>query len=162
MAARKANTDDGAQVDIRARGFWNGQQDAFFYLRAFYPNASSYCSQNLASAYRRHEQAKKREYGEIIRNVERGVYTPLVLSTTGGMGREAETFYECLANMIASKRQQKYSAIIGWLRCRMWFASLRSSLMCIRGSRSSIHRPIFWDSNISLAIPEARIPRRRE
>jgi hypothetical protein len=122
----------------------------------FYPNASSYRSQNLASVYRRHEQAKKREYGERIRNVERGVFTPLVLSTTGGMGREAETFYKCFADMISNKRQQKYSATIGWLRCRMSFASLRSSIMCIRGSRSSIHRSIFGDSNISLATSEAR------
>ena len=112
MSARTANTDDGARVDIGARGFWNGRQDAFFDVRVFYPNASSYRSQNLASVYRRHEQAKKREYGERIRNVERGVFTPLVLSTTGGMGREAETFYKCLADMISNKRQQKYSATI--------------------------------------------------
>jgi hypothetical protein len=74
------------------------------------------------------------------------------------MGREAETFYKCLADMISNKRQQKYSATIGWLRCRMSFASWRSSIMCIRGSRSSIHRPIFGDFNISLATSEARDP----
>ena len=39
------------------KSVWNGQQDAFFYVRVFYPNASSYRSQNLASVYRRHEQA---------------------------------------------------------------------------------------------------------
>jgi hypothetical protein len=38
-----------------------------------------------------HEQAKKRECGQRIREVECGVFTPLVLSTTGGMGREATT-----------------------------------------------------------------------
>ena len=152
MSARTANTDDGARVDIRARCFWNGQQDAFFYVRVFYPLAEP----------RIRLQAKKREYGERIRNVEHGVFTPLILSTTGGMGREAETFYKCLADMISNKRQQKYSTTIGWLRCRMSFASLRSSIMCIRGSRSSIHRPIFGDSNISLATSEARTPRPRE
>ena len=52
-----------------------------------------------SSAYRRHEQAKKREYGQRIREVERGVFTPLVLSTTGGMGREVTTFYKRLADM---------------------------------------------------------------
>ena len=92
MAARTANTDDGARVDIRARGFWNGMQDAFFDVRVFYPNASSYRSQSLASVYRRHEQAKKREYGERIRNVERGVFTPLVLSSTGGMEERLKRF----------------------------------------------------------------------
>ena len=66
MTARTANTDDGARVDIRARGFWNGRQDAFFDVRVFYPNASSYRSHSLVSVYRRHEQIKKREYRERI------------------------------------------------------------------------------------------------
>ena len=64
MTARSANTDDGARADIRARGFWNQSQDAFFDVRVFYPNASSNRSTNATSVYRRHEQAKKREYGQ--------------------------------------------------------------------------------------------------
>ena len=30
MSNLTANTDDGARVDIRTRGFWNGSQDAPF------------------------------------------------------------------------------------------------------------------------------------
>ena len=48
---------------------------------------------------------KKREYGQRVRGVEHGVFTPLVLSTNGGMGKEATTFYKRLAVMIAQKRQ---------------------------------------------------------
>jgi hypothetical protein len=158
MAGRSANTDDGARVDIRARGFWNASQDAFFDVRVFYPNASSNRSTNPLSVYRKHEQAKKREYGQRVRDVERGVFTPLVLSSTGGMGKEATTFFKRLADMVAKKRQQHYSIVIGWLRCRISFASLRSAIMCIRGSRSSYHQPIH-DSHITLATSEARIPR---
>ena len=158
MAGRSANTDDGARVDIRARGFWNASQDAFFDVRVFYPNASSNRSTNPMSVYRKHEQAKKREYGQRVRDVERGVFTPLVLSSTGGMGKEATTFFKRLADMVAKKRQQHYSIVIGWLRCRISFASLRSAIMCIRGSRSSYHQPIH-DSHITLATSEARIPR---
>ncbi len=39
MLARSDNTDDGARADIRARGFWNVSQDAFFDERVFYLNA---------------------------------------------------------------------------------------------------------------------------
>lgn len=39
--ARSANTQDNARLDIRARGFWNTSQDAFFDVWVFYPNASS-------------------------------------------------------------------------------------------------------------------------
>ena len=153
MTVRSANTNDGARVDIRARGFWNVSQDAFFDVRVFYPNASSNSSPDSSSVYRRHEQAKKREYGQRIREVERGVFTPLVLSTTGGMGREATTFYKRLADMIAQKRQHPYPVVMGWLRCRLSFASLRASIMCIRGSRSSFHHPVYG-SDITLATSE--------
>jgi hypothetical protein len=36
-------------------------------------------------------KAKKREYGEGVREVEHGGFTPLVLSTTGSLGRESTT-----------------------------------------------------------------------
>ncbi len=84
----------------------------FFDVRVFYPNAPSNRS---GDAYRRHEQAKKREYGQRVREIERGVFTPLVLSTWGGMGKEAATFYKRLADLIASKRQNPYPAVMGWL-----------------------------------------------
>ncbi len=49
------------------------------------------------------EQAKKREYGQRVREIERGVFTPQ--RTWGGMGKEAATFYKRLADLIASKRR---------------------------------------------------------
>ena len=104
LSARSANTDDNARLDIRARGFWNNHQDAFFDVRVFYPNTPS---NHSTDAYRRQEMAKKREYGQRVREVERGVFTPLVLSTNGGMGKEAATFYRRLADMIAQKRQHR-------------------------------------------------------
>ena len=94
LVACSANTNDGARLDIRARGFWNASQDAFFDVRVFCPNSSSNRSTMTSSAYRKHEQAKKREYGQRVREIEHGVFTPLVLSSTGGMGREATTFYK--------------------------------------------------------------------
>ena len=61
--ACSANSD-GACIDICARGFWNVSQDAFFDVRVFIPNAFFNRSTNPSSVYRRHEQAKKREYGQ--------------------------------------------------------------------------------------------------
>ena len=151
---RSANTDDNAHLDIRCRGFWNNHQDAFFDVRVFYPNAPSNRS---GDAYKRHEQAKKREYGQRVRDIECGVFTPLVFSTNGGMGQEASTFYKRLADMIAQKRKHTYSVVMGWLRCRLSFALIRSSVMSIRGSRSSLYRSVYMDS-ISLAAQEGHVP----
>ena len=74
-----------------------------------------------------------------------------------GMGQEASTFYKRLADMIAQKRKHIYSVVMGWLRCRLSFALIRSSVMCIRGSRSSHYRPVYMDS-ISLAAQEGHVP----
>ena len=54
-------------------------------MRVFHPNAPTYRNRDLTALYRMHEGIKKREYGERVREVEREVFTPLVLSTTGGM-----------------------------------------------------------------------------
>ena len=96
-------------------------QDAFFDVWVFYPNASNSHSTVTSSAYR---QAKKREH---VMDVEHRVFTPLVLSSTGGMGREATTFYKRLTDMTSQKRQLPYSVVMRWLKCRLSFASLRST-----------------------------------
>ena len=117
----------------------------------------NHATADFASDFELREQAKKREYSQRVQEVERGVFTPLVLSTDGEMGRVATTFYKRLADMIAQKRQHHYSTVMGWLRCRISFASLRSSVMCIRGSRSSFHRPIN-SSDIPLAATKGCVP----
>ena len=152
-----AITSDDARLDIRARGFWSAAQDEYFDVRVFHQNASSNRSVSLSAAYKKHEDIKKRAYGQRVREVECGVFTPLVFSTTGGMGREATTFYKRLADRLARKRQMPYPVVISWLRCKLSFATVRSSIMCIRGTRSSINRPL-RDADITLATSEGGIP----
>ena len=136
---RTTNTEEDARVDIRADSFWTTAQGAFFDIRVFHPSAPSYRKKELPALYRMHENAKKREYGDRIREVERGAFTPLVLSTTGGMARECTIFYKRLADRLAEKRKTNYSLMMRWLRCRISFALLRSAIRALRGSRSSIN-----------------------
>ena len=157
MPLQSAITNDDAHLDVHAKGFWSAAQDAFFDVRVFHPNAPSNSSTSIASAYKKHEDIKKRAYGHRIREVEHGVFTPLVFSTTGGMGREATVFYKRLASMLALKRVQPYSTVMSWLRCRLSFALLRSAVMCVRGSRSSFHHPV-RDLDIMLATAEGSTP----
>ena len=53
------NTDDGARLDVRARGFWNMRQDAFFDVRVFHPNAPSNSSRSLPTAYIQEARGRK-------------------------------------------------------------------------------------------------------
>ena len=152
-----ANTADDARLDIKTRGFWSRGQDAYFDVRVFYPNASSYCSLSLKSTYKRHEDAKKREYGHRVRDIEHGVFTPLVFTSTGSMGWEATVFYRCLADLLATYWGQEYSQTINWLKCRLSFALLRCAIMCIRGSRSSTHRPVLGPLDLSVVLAESKL-----
>ena len=91
LSGASAITEDGARLDIAANGFWGGRHDrAFFDVRIFNPYAPSNHQPTLAATYRKHEQCKKRAYEQRVREVERGSFTPLVLSLTGGLGAAAD------------------------------------------------------------------------
>ena len=111
-----ANTADEACLDVKARDFWCRRQNAFLDVQVLYPNASSYCALGRSSAYKYHEDVKKREYDHWVREVEHGVFIPLVFTSTGGVGRETTTFYKRLAALFATHWGQPYSTTIYWLR----------------------------------------------
>ena len=46
---------------------------------------------------------KKRAYEQCIREVEHASFAPLVLLATGGMARQATSFYKRLATLLATK-----------------------------------------------------------
>ena len=83
--SRSVNKEARARLDIRARDFWDNMQNTFFDVRVFHPLAPSYRSQNLPGVYRQHESKKGFEYGQRVREVEHGCFTPLVCTTTGSL-----------------------------------------------------------------------------
>ena len=95
LTGATANSQAGARLDIAANGVWGGTfERTYFDVRVFNPHAPSNRHTNLQSVYRKHEQVKKRAYEQRIREVEHATFTPLVLSATGGLAREANTFYK--------------------------------------------------------------------
>ena len=141
-------------------GFGRIAATHFFDTRVFYPNAPSYRSKSLPSLYRRFEGDKKREYGERVREIEHGSFTPLVFSSCGGMGSEAKVAIKKLAAALAAKRGEPYSGVMSWLCCCLSFILARSALRCVRGSRS-ICRRVAWVNNLMLAwfVPRPAWPR---
>ena len=127
--------------DIRAKGLWtNTWRDTFVDVRVFHPDCPSYLSTAVPALYKRFEKEKKRQYGQRVREVELGSFTPIVFSATGGMGAEAQTFYKRLAGQLSIKKNMPFHLTMKWLRTHLSVILLRSSLMCLRGSRS-IRRP---------------------
>ena len=132
----------------------------FFNVRVFNPLAPTYQNLSLASSYRRNEQEKRRAYDQRVHEVEYGSFSPLVFSTSGGMGSTAKVVYKKFASMIATKHEKPYSQTIHWLRCRLCFSLLWSAVMCLRGSRSSQGcpaKPIISEASIELALIEGHL-----
>ena len=52
------------------------------------------------------------------------------------LGGEAEIFMKLIGERLANKWDKSYGDVIGWIRARLGFAILRSTILCLRGSRS--------------------------
>ena len=63
---------------------------------------------------------------------------PLVMS---GAAPAATTCFKRLASLLSEKWDQSYSSTLAWLRCKLSFALLRSSIQCLWGARSAAGRP---------------------
>ena len=91
--------------------------------------------ESLTQCYRHLEQDKKRAYEARVREVELGSFTPLVFSTSGGLGLAAKTFYKSLVSLIliAEKHDQPYSlTLFFWLRAKLNFSLLCSAIMWLK------------------------------
>ena len=80
-----------------------------------------------------------------------------MFATSGGMGPQASIVTKRLSEKLAEKKDQPVSVVSGWLRCRIAFALLRTTLICLRGTRP--YRPQLpkEEFQIELAVSEARI-----
>ena len=66
------------------------------------------------------------------------------------MDKECSAFYEKLAMLLAEKGDQPYYQISGYVRTRVSFSLVRSSILCIRGSRSKMDHNIEKVSSIDM------------
>ena len=138
---RSANTADEARLDIKAKGFWQRGQTAFFDVRVTHLNTSTQRGQTTSKIFRAHEMAKRREYLQRVLDVENGSFTPLVFGTNGGLGEECASFLSTLSQKIASKDDESYAHTVTWIRTRLSFDILKAAIQCVRGSRTPFRRP---------------------
>ena len=134
---KTAKVEQEARVDISARGFWNRLQKSFFDIRVFNPLAPCYSRLSLDAVHAKNERDKIRKYSERIINVKQGTFTPLGVTSAGGMARQSQIFYKRMAELMAEKRGERKGFFTAWLRCKLSFSLVRSALLCLRGTRSS-------------------------
>ena len=132
---RHGNTADKARLDVCGIGVWGAYEKTFLDIRVMHPNSASYMNKPLKDVYVAHEKEKKRAYLERVLQVEKGTFTPIVFSTFGGTGKEADRHHKRIATLIAAKRNESYAAVINHIRTRLSFSLLRSILTAVRGVR---------------------------
>ena len=129
-----ANTADNARLDVKAWGFWCRGQDTYFDVRVYFlmlPVTAHSASVLLISATRMPRNVNMVSVlGKL--NMESLLHLWCYnLHRWYGPGSEASVFYKRLADLLCSHWDHSYSSSIHWLRCRLSFALLRSSILCI-------------------------------
>ena len=141
LAGRSANRAPDARLDIRARGFWTRQQDAFFDVRITHPKASLLSRREVLRQLKGNEREKKRQYAQRVNTVDHGSFTPLVFATNGMVAPECSFFLKSLVNVIVERNADlTYATVMNRLRCKLSFCLLRWSITSLRGCRASYHR----------------------
>ena len=134
----RGNIAENARLDVAARGVWSQYDRSFVDIRVTHPNCLSNSGKSLQEIYEKHEKEKKEFYESRVIHVERGNFTPLVFTTSGGMAPACQRFFKRVATMIADKRGQTYQHVVSYVRTRLRFAMLRSTLIAIRGFKGRV------------------------
>ena len=121
--SKGANNASDARLDIYPRGFCFRKADTCKDLE-------------LSNIHKLHEDEKKRKYAERENIIEHGTFTPLVFTTTEGMSKKCNIYHNRLAELIAHMKGEQYHTTIAWKWAKTRFSLHRSSLVCLRGSRT--------------------------
>ena len=127
---------------VSARSVWNVLERAFFDIRVFHAPAPTNASKPIPQMYLSHEGEKKRKYNARVLEVEKGTFTPLVFSTSGGMGAEAQRLVKRLAQRMEVATGQRYSDAVSFIRKRLRFELLKTTVIAMRGDRGSRARTL--------------------
>ena len=147
---KSVNTSPEARLDVSARGVWNTMDRVFFDVRVFHHGAASNQCGTIENTFKKHEDEKKRTYNQRVIQIEKATFTPLVFSTSGAMGDEANKFHKRIAMLMSYKRGNLYSDCISYIRKKLSFTILRTILMAIRGYRGQPLQKEQTNSDINL------------
>ena len=113
--------------------------------------AQTYFKSSMKAAHKSNENTKKREYNNRVLEIEHGSFTPLVFSSFGGMAVECN-FYNRIADKLAEKRDIMSSVAKSWIRTEISFSLLRTTNLCLRGSRGKrFEAELLQDTNMQVA-----------
>ena len=128
-------THDNSKLDVSAVGLWSPFERTFLDIRVMHPFSNSYVDTPISTLYGQHEKEKKRKYLKRVLNVEKGSFAPVVFSTFGGCGPEADRLHKRIATLLSRKKKESYADVLHHIRTCLSFALLKSILVSLRGVR---------------------------
>ena len=93
----------------------------YFDVQVCHLKAESYRDLTPQQIYRQHENVKKRMYASRVMEVEQAT---------------CQVYHKRLAELLSLTKGENYSTKMSWIRTRVLFAILSTSLLCLRGSSS--------------------------
>jgi len=104
------------------------------------------------------EDKKERNKEPMSNVIERSSMAPSLHLFSALLGEWEMLQQPLVASMIATKQEPPYSAVTGWLRCRITVSLIWSAITCLRGSRSSKHNvPCGQPGSVNLVLHEGRV-----
>ena len=73
------------------------------------------------------------------------------------MGRECHKFYSRLSDLLSEKRNLPRSVVANWERSKVWFTLLKSSLLCLSGSRTVCRKALELECDVDISHDLAKI-----
>ena len=79
--------------------------------------------------------------GACVLQVDKATFTPYSLSTSVGIGREADKLIRRMADRMSMKREETYSNVVSFLRRRPRFDLLKICIIALRGYKKTSTTP---------------------
>ena len=92
-----------------------------------------------------------------VLQVDHGTFTSLVFSFYGRMGSECHKFCSQLSDLLSEKHNLPKSVVVNWVRSKVYFALLKSSLLCLRGSRTVCRKASELKCDVDISHDLAKI-----
>ena len=156
-----SNSPNEAKVDIRTRCVWDRGQQSFSTFSGFRLERLP-LPQQVHAAVSCYEWTGKETSLQWKNPSNRTwyIFTPLVFSTNGSMGRmgrECQKFYSRLAQLISEKRDLLQLISSNWIQKNVCFGLLKSILICLSRSRTVCRKTAEFEIGVSVSHTVAKI-----
>ena len=124
----------------------------------FDPNACRrYLNKSLQHCHVVIETEKKMADNERVLQTDHGTFMPSVFSIYRSMGRKCHEFYCRLSDLLLEKLNLPKSVVANWVGSKVCFALLKSSFLCLCGSRTVCKKIPYLECDADISHDLAKI-----